>query len=226
MKAAQDKVENWDVDTIRPYEGNAKIHTEEQVASIAKSIAKFGFDQPIVVDGAGVIIKGHGRHLAAKHLGMEKVPVIVRMDLTASEANASRLADNRVAVGDVDTNLLNEELMKIAEDDNELLDAMGFSEKELDFMTSDLGDMDEDALMDMMGGEAGGDGEVVSDAIADSEGVSDKKISIKEIFGFTNMSGADAKVISRWLSSIVGEYESESPQEAMVAHAKDYLESE
>ena len=223
MKAAQDKVENWDVEMIRPYEGNAKIHTDEQVESIAKSITKFGFDQPIVVDGAGVIIKGHGRHLAAKHLGMEKVPVIVRMDLTASEANASRLADNRVAVGDVDTNLLNEELLKIAEDDNELLGAMGFSEKELEFMTSDLGEMDENALMDLMGD---GDGEVVSDAIADSESVAGKKISIKEIFGFTSMSGADAKVISRWLSSIVGEYESESPEEAMVAHAKDYLESE
>lgn len=225
MKEAQDKVENWDVEMIRPYEGNAKIHTDEQVESISKSIVKFGFDQPIVVDGAGVIIKGHGRHLAAKHLGMEKVPVIVRMDLTASEANASRLADNRVAVGDVDTNLLNKELSQIAEEDDSLLEAMGFSEKELEFMTSDLGDLDEDALMDLLGG-GGGDGEVVSDAIADSEGVSGKKISFKDVFGFTSMSGASAKIISRWLSSIIGEYDSESPEEAMVAHAKNYLEGE
>ena len=223
MKEVQDKVENWDVDAIRPYEGNAKIHTDEQVAAIAKSIEKFGFDQPIVVDGAGVIIKGHGRHLAAQHLGMAKVPVIVRMDLTANEASASRLADNRVAVGDVDTNLLNKELEAIADADDELLDAMGFSEKELEFMTSDLGEMDEDALMDMMSDQPG---ESVSDAIADSEGVSSKKISFKDIFGFTSMDGADAKIVSRWLSSIVGEYESESPEEALVAHASDYLEGE
>jgi ParB-like chromosome segregation protein Spo0J len=223
VKEIQDKVENWDVDAIRPYEGNAKIHTDEQVESIAKSINKFGFDQPIVVDGAGIIIKGHGRHLAAQHLGMEKVPVIVRMDLTANEANASRLADNRVAVGDVDTNLLNKELEAIAESDDDLLQAMGFSEKELEFMTTDLGDMDESALMDMMGDETS---EAVSDAISDSEGVSDKKIPTKDLFGFTHVLGSDAKVLSRWLSTLVGEYESESTVEAMVAHAKDYLESE
>lgn len=223
MKEAQDKVENWDVEAIRPYEGNAKIHTEEQVESIAKSIAQFGFDQPIVVDGAGVIIKGHGRHLAAKHLGMEKVPVIVRMDLTANEAAASRLADNRVAVGDVDTNILNKELEAIASSDEELLGAMGFSEKELEFMTVDLGEMDESALMDMMDGETS---EAVSDALSDSEGVASKKISTKDIFGFTSMDGADAKIVTRWMSALVGEYESESPEEALVEHARGYLEGE
>ena len=221
MKEVQDKVENWDVDAIRPYGDNAKIHEQEQVEAIAKSIKTFGFDQPIVVDGAGVIIKGHGRHLAAKHLGMEKVPVIVRMDLTANEAAASRLADNRVAVGDVDTNLLNKELEAIAEADDELLQAMGFSDKELEFMTSDLGEMDESALMDMMGGETT---EVVSDALSDSEGMSSKRIPLKEVLGFTHVTGNHAKILARWMSALVGTYEADSPEEALVQHAEDILE--
>lgn len=222
MKKAQDEVENWDIDAIRPYEGNAKIHTEEQVKSIAKSITTFGFDQPIVVDGAGVIIKGHGRHKAAQHLGMEKVPVIVRKDLTANEADASRLADNRVAVGDLDTNLLNQELERIADFDEDLLDDMGFSEKELEFMTSDLGEMDESALMDSLAPETA---EVVSGAISDSEGVKKTRIATKDIFGFTHMDGDQAKLVARWLSLIRGAHDTADSAEAMAANARELLES-
>ncbi len=52
------KIQMWIVDDVKPYELNAKIHSEEQVAKIAESIARFGWDQPIVVDKNGVIIKG------------------------------------------------------------------------------------------------------------------------------------------------------------------------
>jgi len=223
MKKPQDKVTNWDIGAIRPYEGNAKIHTEEQIKSIAKSIATFGFDQPIVVDGAGVIIKGHGRHKAAEFLDMKKVPVIVREDLTANEADASRLADNRGAVGDLDTNILNEELERIAAFDEDLLDNMGFSEKELEFMTSDLGAMDESALMDTFATDTG---EVVSEALSDSASVSSKRIASKDIFGFTHMDGDQAKVVARWLNVIQGEHGTQDTAVAMAAHAKESLKSE
>ena len=59
------KVESWDVEKLIPYENNVKIHDEKQVKKIAESIKRFGWDQPIVVDKDGVIIKGHGRRLAA-----------------------------------------------------------------------------------------------------------------------------------------------------------------
>lgn len=149
-KQAVERVESWNLEDIRPYENNVKIHTEEQVKEIAASIKRFGPDQPIVVDGEGVIIKGHGRWMAAKVLGMKAFPTIVRTDLTAAEANASRIVDNRVARTDDDADRLKMELDQLVNDDEmsieELLD-LGFNKKELDFSLNDFADLDTDATI-------------------------------------------------------------------------------
>lgn len=89
-------VENWKIDQIKPYARNAKKHPPEQIKLLAKLVERHGFDQPIVVDTQGVIIKGHGRWLAMKSLGRATIPVIVSK-LTPEEARAARLADNRSA---------------------------------------------------------------------------------------------------------------------------------
>lgn len=218
--AGEGKVESWPIDQVHPYPGNAKIHDERQVKSIARSIEKFGFDVPVVVDGAGVIIKGHGRRLAAIHLEYTHVPVIVRTDMTAKEANASRIADNRVAVGDVDTNILNAEIMEIADSDTEdLMSAMGLTDKELEFMSKDLGDMDLTAL-------AGDDDittENVSDAKSDSTNAKGRSVPIKEVLGFGFFEPEDAKIVSRWLSTMRGVYEVDTAK-ALSTMAKAYFE--
>ena len=85
-----------EINKIIPYDSNVKIHDDEQIEKLANNIKKFGFDQPIVVDKDNVIIKGHGRRLACLKLGLDRVPVIVRDDLTKEEADAARLSDNRV----------------------------------------------------------------------------------------------------------------------------------
>jgi hypothetical protein len=72
-------------------------HPEDQVDRLASIIADSGFDVPIVVDKNKVIIKGHGRQLAAKKLGLEKVSVIVRDDLTPNQVKAMRISDNAIA---------------------------------------------------------------------------------------------------------------------------------
>ena len=64
------------VDELKPYERNARKHGEEDVAAIAKSIETFGFNDPIGVWGKdNLIVEGHGRLMAAKSLGMDKVGV-------------------------------------------------------------------------------------------------------------------------------------------------------
>jgi hypothetical protein len=84
-----------------PYERNTKMHPPEQVEAIARQIREHGFDQPIVLNGRAKggreIIKGHGRTLAALSLGLAKVPCIVRVDLSAAQVRAMRIADNKVA---------------------------------------------------------------------------------------------------------------------------------
>lgn len=148
---AQRTVELWDIDKIVPYEANAKIHDQVQVEKLATSIKKFGWTAPIVIWSNGEIIAGHGRRLAAIHLGLTKVPVIVRRDLTRAEADALRLADNRVASTDYDQEALQAELQRLSEElassDIALTD-LGFDAKEIDFVISDLGEIDDDFFVD------------------------------------------------------------------------------
>jgi ParB-like chromosome segregation protein Spo0J len=92
------EIEQWPIARLKPYKKNAKRHPGEQVARIAQLIKEHGFDQPIVVDTRGVIVKGHGRWLAAKALKMATVPVIVsHLSLDDGRLREARLGDNRVA---------------------------------------------------------------------------------------------------------------------------------
>lgn len=123
-------IEMWDIEKVIPYENNAKRHTPDQIRNIAQQILGFGWDQPIVVQENGSIIKGHGRRLAALELGLKKVPVLVRSDLSDAEANAARISDNRVAVGEIDEDILKAELVALTEFYS--MEDLGFDEGEID----------------------------------------------------------------------------------------------
>ena len=129
--ALRDEVAVVPIDEVFPYDGNPKRHPDEQVDKIVSSIRRFGWDQPIVVDGEGVIIKGHGRLQAARRLGLDEVPVIEAADLSEAEARAARIADNRVAESDWDDELLAVELDLLDESPLDL-DLTGFDEDEID----------------------------------------------------------------------------------------------
>ena len=55
------QIEMMDAAKLVPYTRNARTHSEDQIAQIAASIAEFGFTNPILIGGDGVIIAGHGR---------------------------------------------------------------------------------------------------------------------------------------------------------------------
>lgn len=82
------------IDGIRPYENNPRVN-DRAVEKVAESIAQFGFKQPIVIDKDGVIVAGHTRLMAAKLLGLKKVPTIIAADLTPEQVTAYRIADNK-----------------------------------------------------------------------------------------------------------------------------------
>lgn len=75
------KIELWKIADVEPYPGNPRQNAAA-VDAVAVSLKEFGFRQPIVVDGEGVIACGHTRYKAAMKLGLEKVPVHVAKDLT------------------------------------------------------------------------------------------------------------------------------------------------
>jgi len=82
---------------LRPYSGNARTHSKKQIREIARSIERFGFANPILVDDRGQIIAGHGRVEAAKLLNMQRVPALRLSHLSEAEQRAYVIADNRLA---------------------------------------------------------------------------------------------------------------------------------
>jgi len=194
MTLNKPRIEIWAIDRIQPYELNAKKHDKVQVAKIAKSIQEFGWDQPIVVDADGVIIKGHGRRLAAIELGMSQVPVWIRDDLTAEQIRASRLADNRVAVGDLDHDILQQELASLD------FDLSGFfDKKELDYLEADLATLNDDAFV------ASIDEEVEQQTAESSkkvEEVDSRPVKIDKALGFKTVEGRHERAIARFMAQI------------------------
>ena len=92
------KIEYLPVNSLRPYENNARKHTDFDVTIIKKSIQEFGFNDPIGVWGRNnIIVEGHGRWMAAQELGMETVPVIRLDHLDDKQRKMYALEHNRSA---------------------------------------------------------------------------------------------------------------------------------
>lgn len=122
---------------LKPYDKNSKAHPQEQVKRIARSIERYGFDQPIVIDAEGEIIKGHGRRLAAEYLGMKEVPVVVN-PLPKDEARAARIADNKSAESDWLLDELQAEIKELRDSGFDIEDSTGFTSSELDALFAEL----------------------------------------------------------------------------------------
>lgn len=83
------------LDRLQPWKDNPR-RNEAAVPEVRNSIARFGFGAPLIARKAdGMIIAGHTRFEAAKQLGLDRVPVRF-LDLSAAEAQALALADNRL----------------------------------------------------------------------------------------------------------------------------------
>jgi len=111
-----DQLETIQIDALIPYARNSRTHSDAQVAQIASSIKEFGFTNPVLIDGGGGIIAGHGRVLAARKLGMSEVPCIRLEHLTDAQKRAYVIADNRLALNSGwDTEMLKVEFADLQE---------------------------------------------------------------------------------------------------------------
>lgn len=116
---------------IIPYPQNPRTHPRAQITLLAELMKRHGVDQPIVVDEAGVILKGHGRLAAAHEAGFESFPVVRHLGLSDDDKRALRIADNQVALlAGWDSSLIKGELaeLKVAGFNMPLL---GFAESQL-----------------------------------------------------------------------------------------------
>jgi DNA modification methylase len=138
LKWIADKIEHWPLERLVPYARNARTHSDEQIAQIAASIAEFGFVNPILVGGDGVVVAGHGRLAAARKLGLETVPVVVLDHLTPTQRRALVIADNRIAENaGWDEQLLALELEDLRMEDFDL-GTLGFDDGEIDELLADI----------------------------------------------------------------------------------------
>ena len=134
MNKGVNRYEYVQIDKLIPYINNARTHSQEQIKQLQASIREFGFINPVLIDSDYNIIAGHGRVMAAKNEGMDRVPCIFIEHLTEAQKKAYIIADNKLAENaGWDMELLKLELEEL-QDFNFNLDLTGFSDIEIDNM--------------------------------------------------------------------------------------------
>ena len=195
-------VEKWALEKIKPYDRNAREHPDVQVELLSKLMLKHGVDQPIVVDEDGVILKGHGRRLAALKAGFTEFPVVVHRGLSEADKRGLRISDNKVA-------LLagwDEALLRLEIDDLKLngfdIPDLGFDDKEL--MLLNPGGF----LADIIGADVKESSAVVPGA---------RGVSLK-----FDMMPADRDKVIAWLATERDNRKLRTTAEALIAIADEY----
>lgn len=115
------KIEYMNINDLKTYERNAKVHTEEQIEQIKESIRQFGMNDPIAIWRNNEIIEGHGRLIACQELGIKEVPVLRLDGLSDKDRKAYMLAHNKITMNtEFDERLLELELLNLDVDMSKL----------------------------------------------------------------------------------------------------------
>jgi len=124
---------------LKPAKRNPRTHSKRQIQQIAASIEEFGFLSPILIDGDGRILAGHGRNDAAKLRGMTTVPTIQVDHLTPEQIRAYVIADNQLAAkAGWDRELLALELKELSLNFDFDVTLTGFDTPEIDLLVEEL----------------------------------------------------------------------------------------
>lgn len=181
--------EQWPLEKIIPYEKNAKKHPKEQIEKLAEAIKRLGWRYRIMVDGDGVIISGHGRLAAAKHLGLKTAPVSVVTDLDPAKVKQLRLVDNEVVSNEYDVRLKRDELsdLHLGEDIDM---SWAFDERDLNFALEDNGEIDLGAISESLYEEME---EIQGKTEEKIKTVEESELPISKVFSFTKVTGEQAR---------------------------------
>lgn len=111
-------IEYLPIDTLKPYENNAKEHPQEQIDQIIESIRQFGMNDPIAIYGdEHLIVEGHGRLLALQQMGATEAPTIRLDHMTDEQRKAYTLVHNKTTMNSgFNLEILNDELDSISID--------------------------------------------------------------------------------------------------------------
>lgn len=108
------KIEYLPIKALKPYEKNTRKHQKKDVDNIARSIERYGMNDPIGIWGDNIIVEGHGRLLACKQLGMAEVPCVRLDHLTDEQRREYAIAHNATAeLSEWDFDILTDELVDL-----------------------------------------------------------------------------------------------------------------
>ena len=122
---------------------NPNRHPEDQIIALAKIIRHQGWRNPIVVSRrSGFVVKGHGRLLAARMLGLDTVPVDYQDYENEAAEWADMVADNKIAeLSNMDEDELNAIIREL---DGQIdLELTGFQTSEINNILSQIEEMNE-----------------------------------------------------------------------------------
>jgi len=125
---------------------NPNKHDANQLNLLAKIIEFQGWRLPIVVSNrSGFIVRGHGRLLCARQMGLKSVPVSYQDYANEAQEHADLIADNRIAeLAEIDRSQLKNLIEEL--DTGELdLNFTGFDNASLESLMSQF-HQDEDDI--------------------------------------------------------------------------------
>lgn len=140
------KIEYLPIKALKPYEKNTRKHQKKDVDNIAKSIEKFGMNDPIGIWKDNIIVEGHGRLLACKQLGMTEVPCVRLDHLTDEQRREYAIAHNATAeLSEWDFDILPDELAELDLSDFDFDFGIEDEAEETEIVEDEAPEVDEDA---------------------------------------------------------------------------------
>lgn len=128
------------LDDLKHPEKNVRIHSEQQIRELKRSLEKFGQTRALVVDENNVILIGNGLYEAMVSLGYQEASVYVKTELSENDKKKLMIADNKTyALGIDNLDTLDEFLEELQGD----LDIPGYDEEILQQMVADADEVTE-----------------------------------------------------------------------------------
>ena len=83
------------LDALKHPKKNVRIHSEQQIRELKRSLEKFGQTRAIVVDEDDTILIGNGLYEAMVSLGYQEATVYVKTGLSENDKKKLMIADNK-----------------------------------------------------------------------------------------------------------------------------------
>lgn len=98
MQIKATEIKLVDIKNIIPNPRNRNKHSNAQIERLCEIIKYQGFRSPLIISNqSNLLVVGHGRLMAARILGLDKLPVVYQDFLDADMEYAYMVADNAIA---------------------------------------------------------------------------------------------------------------------------------